>query len=59
MILPPLADKSVLYDNATMSSIWRRVHSALAEANHIVIFGYSMPPTDTSIMVTDLKRSDP
>ena len=50
MILPPLADKSVLFGNATMSSIWRRAHSALAKANHIVIFGYSMPPTDTSIM---------
>ena len=50
MILPPLADKSILYGNATMSSIWRRAHSALAKANHIVIFGYSMPPTDTSIM---------
>ena len=50
MILPPLADKSVLYGNATMASIWRRAHSALAKANHIVIFGYSMPPTDTSIM---------
>ena len=50
MILPPLADKSVLYGNATMSSIWRRAHSALAKANHVVIFGYSMPPTDTSIM---------
>ena len=50
MILPPLADKSVLYGNATMSSIWRRAHSALVKANHIVIFGYSMPPTDTSIM---------
>ena len=50
MILPPLADKSVLYGNATMSSIWRRAHSALAKAGHIVIFGYSMPPTDTSIM---------
>ena len=50
MILPPLADKSVLYGNAIMSSIWRRAHSALAKANHIIIFGYSMPPTDTSIM---------
>ena len=50
MILPPLADKSVLYGNATMSSIWRGAHSALGKANHIVIFGYSMPPTDTSIM---------
>lgn len=49
-ILPPLADKSVLYGNAIMSAIWMRAHSALAEANHIVIFGYSMPPTDTSIM---------
>ena len=49
-ILPPLADKSVLYGNAIMSAIWMRAHSALADANHIVIFGYSMPPTDTSIM---------
>ncbi len=50
VILPPLADKSVLYGNAIISAIWRRAHSALATASHIVIFGYSMPPTDTSIM---------
>lgn len=50
MILPPLPDKSILYGNATMSAIWRRAHSALANANHIVIFGYSMPLTDTSFM---------
>ena len=50
MILPPVADKSALYENATMSAIWQRAFSALIGARRLVVFGYSIPPTDTSIL---------
>ena len=50
MILPPVADKSALYGNATMSAIWQRAFSALTSAGRLVLFGYSMPPTDASIL---------
>ena len=50
MILPPVADKSVLYENATMSAIWQRAFSALTGARRLVVFGYSIPPTDTALL---------
>ena len=50
VILPPLADKSTLYRNATMSAIWRQANLSLAAASRVVIFGYSIPQTDTSML---------
>lgn len=50
MILPPVADKSSLYGNATMSFIWQRALAALKEAGRLVVFGYSVPQTDPSIL---------
>lgn len=50
MILPPVADKSLMYGNASVSLLWRRAASAVAQAERIVLFGYSLPPTDTSTM---------
>lgn len=50
MILPPVADKSALYGNATMSIIWQRALAALTRADRLVICGYSVPQTDTSIL---------
>ena len=50
IILPPVADKSTLYGNATMSTIWQRAYSALNAASRLVVFGYSIPQTDTSIL---------
>ena len=50
MILPPVADKSALYGNATMSVIWQRAFAALKGAGRLVVFGYSIPQTDTSIL---------
>ena len=50
MIVPPVADKSALYANATMSAIWQRAFAALKGARRLVVFGYSIPQTDTSIL---------
>ena len=50
MILPPVADKSALYGNATMSVVWQRAFAALVRAKRLVVFGYSIPQTDTSIL---------
>ena len=50
MILPPVADKSLMYGNASVSLLWRRAAAAIGEAKQIVLFGYSLPATDTSIM---------
>ena len=50
MVLPPVADKSALYGNATMSVIWQRALTALKGADRLVVFGYSVPQTDTSIL---------
>lgn len=50
LIFPPVADKSALYGNATMSAIWRRALAALKRAERLVVFGYSVPQTDTSIL---------
>ncbi|MYE07992.1 MAG: hypothetical protein F4Y05_00125 [Acidimicrobiaceae bacterium] len=45
-----MADKSALYGNATMSAIWQRTLAALKRAERLVLFGYSVPQTDTSIL---------
>ena len=50
MLLPPVADKSELCRNATMAVIWQRALDALKRANRLIVFGYSVPPTDASIL---------
>ena len=50
LIFPPVADKSALYGNATMSAIWQRALAAITGAERLVVFGYSVPPTDTSML---------
>ena len=50
MLLPPVADKSELCRNATMAVIWQRALEALKRTNRLIVFGYSIPPTDTSIL---------
>lgn len=49
LIMPPTSNKAGLYANATMAGIWREARNAIEAAEHLVIFGYSLPPTDTSM----------
>lgn len=50
LILPPVSNKSVLYSNATIASLWRHARNALAGAAEVVIIGYSIPATDSSML---------
>ena len=50
MVLPPVSDKSLLYGNPTMGALWRHASDELAAASQVIIFGYSMPQTDTSAL---------
>ena len=50
LIFPPVADKSALYGNTTMSAIWQRTLAALKGAERLVVSGYSVPQTDTSTL---------
>ena len=58
MILPPISDKSALYGNDTMSEIWRLARGALEACEQLIIIGYSLPATDSS-MATMLANSVP
>lgn len=50
MLLPPVADKSALYSNPTTAALWRSAHTAMAEAPELVVIGYSVPLTDSSVL---------
>jgi hypothetical protein len=46
LIVPPAAVKSPYYGNAILRSLWNQAADALAQADTVVIFGFSFPPTD-------------
>ncbi|MFN3256208.1 MAG: hypothetical protein ACE37B_10960 [Ilumatobacter sp.] len=50
ILLPPVADKGSLYGNPTIGSLWRSAHRELNQARRLVLFGYSLPPTDASML---------
>ncbi|MDB4954243.1 MAG: hypothetical protein JWO36_1812 [Myxococcales bacterium] len=49
MVVPPTATKSVFYDNATLRCQWQLAADALAQADELVLIGYSLPPSDTVV----------
>nr|ART37602.1 E391 [uncultured bacterium] len=48
IIVPPVLDKSQHYAIDRLRQQWANAHSALEQADEIVIIGFSFPPTDIS-----------
>lgn len=48
-ILIPTADKSSGYTKPVFANIWRAARARLEAATELVIFGYSLPPSDSSM----------
>ena len=48
-ILIPTADKAVGYTKAVFANIWRAARGRLETATELVLFGYSLPPSDSSM----------
>ncbi|OBI49262.1 hypothetical protein A5707_17250 [Mycobacterium kyorinense] len=46
MIVPPAAVKSPYYNNRTLQALWRSAAEALADAEELVIMGFSLPQSD-------------
>jgi hypothetical protein len=46
MIVPPATVKSAYYNNRTLQAIWSRAADALADADELVMMGFSLPQTD-------------
>lgn len=57
-VVPPSATKSSYYRNPFVREIWQQAAAALREAEHVVIVGYSLPPTDLTFasMLTQMLR---
>lgn len=45
-IVPPTATKSSYLTNLVVREIWSRARTALAEAERLIVIGYSVPPED-------------
>lgn len=54
-IVPPAAAKSAFYANPLARELWRSAGEALADADRVIIMGYSLPLTDlvTSGMLSE------
>lgn len=48
MIVPPIADKSGQYTNSTIETLWFEAAESLQKASTLILFGYSLPQTDTT-----------
>lgn len=48
-IIPPVLDKSSLYNNTILIALWRQAFEAIQNAKNIYIYGFSFPETDYSI----------
>lgn len=46
VIVPPLLQKSIYYDNPAINQVWYVATQAIARASRIVVAGYSFPPSD-------------
>jgi SIR2-like protein len=56
-ILPPESQKA--YDKGIFSELWRAAGRAIHRAKHIVVVGYSLPPTDlhsTALLRTSVRN---
>lgn len=49
-LVPPTAVKTMAYRNAVLRSQWTEAASALAEADELVLMGFSLPPTDSVVL---------
>lgn len=49
MIVPPVMDKTSIYNHTILKSIWRQAYDVLKKAEEIYICGFSFPETDLSI----------
>lgn len=49
MIVPPIMDKTSIYNHTILKAIWRQAFDELRTANEIYICGFSFPETDLSI----------
>jgi hypothetical protein len=62
LIIPPVKTKRYDFFGDLFSSIWKQAEESLAQANHIIIIGYSFPVTDidsTNLFVQAfMKRGD-
>jgi hypothetical protein len=56
-IIPPEWYKA--YDRGVFSTLWAKASAAIHKAEHVVIIGYSLPPTDlhsTALFRTSIKN---
>lgn len=49
MIVPPVMDKTSIYNHTILKAVWRQAYDALKEAKEIYICGFSFPETDLSV----------
>ena len=49
MIVPPTHTKNAFYQNRALRAQWRSAHTALAEAEELLIIGFSFPPGDLQV----------
>lgn len=50
-IIPPVLDKSSLYNNTILIALWHQAFEAIQNAKNIYIYGFSFPETDYSIKI--------
>lgn len=48
-IIPPILDKTKLYENLTLKKCWNQAYESLKNARKIFIYGFSFPQTDLAI----------
>lgn len=48
-IIPPVLDKTKLYENLTLKKCWNQAFEAIKNARKIFIYGFSFPQTDLAI----------
>jgi hypothetical protein len=49
LIVPPILDKAGHYKNQKIRDVWFNAHSAMEQANEIIVAGFSFPLTDLSV----------
>jgi hypothetical protein len=46
-LVPPTLTKTNYFSNLVTRQLWQDAHSALSDADHVAIIGYSLPPGDS------------
>jgi hypothetical protein len=49
-LIPPIFDKAPLLTHETVRSLWRRGSNALSQAKRVIFLGYSLPPSDRTMI---------